>query len=71
MEKTMNEEMKRLLAEKERQDRELARIKDQLRALGDVRIVVPQSYFEEMEEVCTVRPSAPASAGPRGTALRG
>ncbi len=65
----MNEEMKRLLAEKERQDRELARIKEQLRALGDVRIVVPQSYFEEMEEVCAVQPPMPAT--PRSLGLRG
>jgi hypothetical protein len=60
MEETMNEEWKRLLAEKERQDRQLAQIEEQLRALGNVGLIVPKEYFEEMEALSVSRRAAAA-----------
>ncbi len=56
----MNEEWKRLLAEKERQDRQLAQIEEQLRALGNVGLIVPKEYFEEMEALSVSRRAAAA-----------
>jgi hypothetical protein len=52
MEDAMKDELKRLLAEKERQDREFARVAEQLRALGaGARIVVPPGFFEELDAI--------------------
>ena len=58
----MTDEMKKqwdaLKAEKARQDRELAQIEAQLKELGNVGLVIPQSFFEDFERLCTTRSAA-------------
>ncbi len=50
----MKEELKRLLAEKERQDREFAQVAERLRALegAGASVVVPPGFFEELDAIC-------------------
>jgi hypothetical protein len=49
-----------LEAELARQDEELARVTQQFNELvGNARVQVPQSFFEELEEACRPRPAVP------------
>lgn len=63
----MNDTLEQLLAEIQRQDEALAGIQASLRELGDVELIVPHAFLDELDELARPRNTPPAPV----TGIRG